>query len=278
MKPPLVSVDDMTRLLNLSPTRVVDTRWRLGDSSYGPDSFRTGHIPGAIHLDLDHDLSAPPGGAAGRHPLPTADAFGETMAAAGVDDETLVIAYDDGSGVPAARLWWLLRHFGHDGIVILDGGLPSWMAAGKPIESGVASAPPRRTFVPHPRTDDLIDTEELRHKLDARRVLLLDARGPDRWRGENEPVDPKAGHIPGAINAPAAANMKDGHMRGDDALREHYVALGVASAAEVVASCGSGVSACLDVLALEMAGFVGVRLYPASFSGWVAADLPVERA
>jgi thiosulfate/3-mercaptopyruvate sulfurtransferase len=255
--------------------RIVDTRWRLGAPEAGRQLFEAGHIPGAIHLDMDRDLAAPPG-RGGRHPLPSAEDFAETMSRAGVDGSVRVVAYDDGDGQGAARLWWLLRHFGHDAVAVLDGGLRAWQAAGKPLETGAGVPPARRQFAARPRTDDVLDTAAVRQALAGGAAHVIDARTPERWRGEVEPVDPIPGRIPGSVNAPAAANLADGHFRSAAELRAHYAALGILDGTPIVASCGSGVTACVDLLGLDVAGVPGARLYPGSYSGWLAEGLPVE--
>lgn len=256
-------------------TRIVDARWRLGSPQAGRQLFEAGHIPGAIHLDMDRDLAAAPG-KGGRHPLPAPDDFAETMSRAGVETNVRVVVYDDGDGMGAARLWWLLRHFGHDAVAVLDGGLRAWQAAGRPLETGGGHTPERRRFQAHPRPDDVVDTDAVREQLRLGSVHLIDARAPERWRGDVEPVDPIPGRIPGSINAPAAANLANGSFRPASELRAYYGSLGILDGKPIVASCGSGVTACIDLLGLEIAGIRGARLYPGSYSGWLAAGLPVE--
>jgi len=271
--PLLVGVDDLANLAD--GARIIDVRWKLGDPSAGRAMFEQGHIPGAVYVDMDTDLAAPPG-MGGRHPLPDAKDFAAAMSAAGIGNDTWVIAYDDG-GAGAPRLWWLLRHFGHTDVSLLDGGYPAWLASGQPVERGAASAPPAATFVPRARSDDFLDVDEVQRSLAGGSVHLLDARAEERWRGDVEPVDPKAGRIPGSINAPAGANLRDGKFKSAAELRAHYAELGVVDGTPIVVSCGSGVSACVDLVALELAGIQGARLFPASFSGWIAHNLPVER-
>ncbi|MGH2365124.1 MAG: sulfurtransferase [Chloroflexota bacterium] len=275
----LISPAELRDLLQASRPRLVDTRWKLGDPAYGRATFAAGHIPGAIYLDMDRDLAGPPGGPGGRHPIPSADAFSDTMSGAGIDRDTLVVGYDAGDGIGAARLWWLLRHFGHDPdrVSVLDGGYAAWIAAGHDTAAGPAERPASRAFHARERADDVIGTEELGRQLEGGSLLLLDARAPERWRGTAEPLDPKPGRIPGAVNAPATQNLAAGHLRSAEELRAHYTELGVVDPAGVAVSCGSGVSACLDLLGLELAGLRGARLYPPSYSGWVASELPVER-
>jgi thiosulfate/3-mercaptopyruvate sulfurtransferase len=274
MNEPLTDVPELAAML--PNVRVVDARWRLGNPSAGRELFEAGHIPGAVHLDMDRDLAAAPG-IGGRHPLPSPEAFAKAMSRAGIGPGTRVVAYDDGDGLGAARLWWELRHFGHDNVAVLDGGIKAWQAAGQPVESGPGTAPSPAKFDARARTDDVLDTEEVRQALAAGTIHLLDARAPERWRGEVEPVDPKPGRIPGSINAPAGANLEGGHLRAPDALQAQYGQLGVLDGKPIVASCGSGVSACVDLLALEVAGVRGAKLYPGSYSGWLANGLPEEK-
>ena len=273
---PVITVDELAPAAAGDDIRIVDARWRLGAPTAGREMFEAEHIPGAVHLDMDRDLAAKPG-LEGRHPLPKADAFAQTMSQAGISENTLVVAYDDGDGLGAARLWWLLRHFGHNGVLVLDGGFNAWKAAGKPTESGPGHGPSATAFQPRPRSDDLLDTDAIQEALETKGVHLLDARAPERWRGEVEPVDREPGRIPGSINAPAGANVAAGQFRSAEDLQAHYQQLGVADGKPIVASCGSGVSACVDLLGLEIAGITGGKLYPGSYSGWLAHGLPVER-
>lgn len=268
----LVSVKELETVR--SQARVVDVRWKLGDPAAGRALFREGHIPGAVYVDMDQDLAGPPG-MGGRHPLPSADQFAEAMGRAGVGDDTWVIAYDDG-GSGAPRLWWLLRHFGHAQVSILDGGYPAWLAAGGTPEVGDGVAPPRAEFRAAPREGDILDVEELHKALEDGSVHLLDARAPERWRGDVEPVDRLPGRIPGAINAPSVDQLQNGFFRSPEELRDYYTALGVLDGTPIVVSCGSGVSACVDLVGMELAGIRGARLCPGSFSGWIAHGFPVQ--
>ncbi|MBV9174196.1 MAG: sulfurtransferase [Chloroflexi bacterium] len=273
MTPLLVSVEDLQSLPENA--RVIDVRWKLGDPSAGRAMFDTGHIPGAVFVDMDTDLAEPPG-RGGRHPLPEPDRFAAAMSRAGVDDSTWVIAYDDG-GAGAPRLWWLLRHFGHANVSILNGGYQAWIDSGGAVESGPAALPNPTRFEAKPRGNDFVDVEEVRGALQAGSVHVLDARALERWRGDVEPVDRVAGRIPGSINAPSGANLENGAFRSAEELRDYYERLGVLDGAPIVVSCGSGVSACVDLVALERAGIHDAKLFPGSFSAWIAHDLPVER-
>jgi thiosulfate/3-mercaptopyruvate sulfurtransferase len=251
--------------------RIVDLRWALS----GPpalDKYRAGHIPGAVYVDLDRDLSRP--GGPGRHPLPDTDQFARVLGRIGVLPDTHVVAYDDGSGSVAARLWFMLRIHGHERASVLDGGYAAWLAAGLPVtkdEPAVAQVPPPALRLDATRIVDRVRVAQLladRTDGGARRALVLDARAPERYRGETEPVDKRAGHIPGAVNAPFSGNLKDGRFRPPEELRAIYERLGAGRASEVVASCGSGVTACHTLLALEMAGFEDGKLYVGSWSDW----------
>ncbi len=240
-------------------------RWRLGGPP-GIDSYRAGHLPGAVFADLDRDLSGPPG-PGGRHPLPSAAAFQAAMRRAGVMDGRPAVAYDDGDALPAARAWWLLRYFGHGSVRVLDGGFRAWQAAGQPLATA-EPAPGPGDFTARPGQMPLLDAAGA--SAAARSGILLDARAAERYRGETEPVDPVAGHIPGAVSAPAAGNLTaDGCFRGPDELRERFAALGVTADAQAAAYCGSGVTAAQEVLALAIAG-LPAALYAGSWSEWVA--------
>jgi thiosulfate/3-mercaptopyruvate sulfurtransferase len=238
----------------------VDCRWELGRPHRGRELYLEGHVPGASFLDVERDLSAPPGGSdGGRHPLPAAGDFAAAAGAAGIGAGVFVVGYDQGMTGGAARLWWLLRHFGHDDVAVLAGGITAWAGPLRSGEEEIEAA----DFVPRPRGDDTVTAEELLEGLDRGGLVLLDARAPERYRGENEPIDPVAGHIPGARNLPypEAARVPDDLLATED---------------EVVVYCGSGVTACVDVLALERGG-VSAKLYPGSWSEWSSRGLPVER-
>jgi thiosulfate/3-mercaptopyruvate sulfurtransferase len=249
--------------------RIVDVRWRLGDPAFGPAAYARGHIPGAVFLDVDRDLAAPRGSGPGRHPLPAADGFAQTMAGIGVGDDTVVCAYDDAGGAVAARLWFLLRYFGHETGTVLDGGMVAWKAAGLSVS---LEAPPvglGARFTARPRPELVVDRAAVAALRSRPSATLLDARQPERYRGELEPVDSRAGHIPGAASAPFAENLTaQGTFRAASELRERYARLGAEAGRDVVSYCGSGVTACHTLLALERAGIAGARLYEGSFSDW----------
>ena len=268
IQPPFVTVDDLQEYDGTDTELVIaDVRWYL-DGRRGRDEFDKGHVPGAVFVDVDTDLSTPGAPTDGRHPLPDTTDFARAMGRLGIGDETYVVAYDDTGGMTASRLVVMLRMLGHRAS-LLDGGLDAWRAA-RPDDIEVG--PPKRrdssyfTARPWPTerlasVDDVASTRE-------RRSVLLDARSPERFRGDVAAVDPRPGHVPGAFNAPWSSVLDNGRIKPIAALRAHYRALGVESSDDVVAYCGSGVSACLNVLAMERAGFAPPRLYVASWSGW----------
>jgi thiosulfate/3-mercaptopyruvate sulfurtransferase len=243
---------------------VLDVRWELGGPP-GIDLYLEGHIPGAAFVDLDAALAGPPG-AGGRHPLPDARVFEEAMRAAGVSADRPVVVYDAGNSIAAARAWWLLRYFGHPDVSVLDGGFSGWLAAGNAIERAV-TAPDAGDFVARPGGMPLLDAESAATV--ARDGILLDARVGERFRGEREPVDPVAGHIPGAVNVPATDLVgAGGRFLDAEALRARFAAAGVEDGAFVGAYCGSGVAASHGVLALSLAG-IPAALYVGSWSDWI---------
>ncbi|MFT3768031.1 MAG: sulfurtransferase [Minicystis sp.] len=269
---PLVDAAWLAAHLDHPDLRVVDLRWYLAGKR-GADEYARGHIPGAIFLDLDRDLAAPKGSGPGRHPLPSIDDFARVLARAGVTRDTTVVAYDDAGGSVAARLWWMLRWVGHPGGRVLDGGLAAWTAAGHPLSTDapvITPAPPL----------DLHAGAGLRAigKLDVQRLaadpraLVLDARAPERFEGRVEPIDARPGHIPGARSAPFAQNLiaPGGALKPAADLAAHYRALGAFDADTVACYCGSGVTACHDILALAIAGRDDVLLYEGSWSDWAA--------
>jgi thiosulfate/3-mercaptopyruvate sulfurtransferase len=272
---PLVTADWLRDQLGDPGLRIVDCRWKLGDPDAGRAAYLAGHIAGAAFLDLDRDLSAP-AGERGRHPLPASADFERAARAAGISAGSRVVAYDEAAGGGAARLWWLLRHFGHDAAAVLDGGIGAWRDAGGELVPG-GETPPPGDFSGVERTGDTADADEIERSLEARSLALVDARARERYAGETEPVDPVAGHIPGAGNAPFAELAPAGRFLAPGELRERLEAAAGGRRGELVAYCGSGVSACTVVLAAELAG-LDARLYPGSWSEWCARGLPAEAA
>ena len=266
---PLVATHWLAERLGEPGLRVVDVRWYLDPVRKGRDAFRAGHIPGAVFLDAEADLSAPGGrrgGPLGRHPWPGAEQVARVMGAAGIGSGTRVVAYDDQAGGVAARLWYLLRAYGHDAVAVLDGGLTKWLAEGRPLSTEEPAVVPA-AFEPRPQPGFVLTKAEMLARDPA--ALVLDARVAERYRGEVEPIDPRAGHIPGARSAPYSGNLTVGAVpvfRSPAELRERYAALG-ADRMEPIVYCGSGINACHDLLALELAGLRG-RLYGGSWSEW----------
>jgi thiosulfate/3-mercaptopyruvate sulfurtransferase len=223
-----------------------------------------------VYAHLDRDLSGAKTGTNGRHPLPTQDALVATLGRLGIESATQVVAYDQDTGMYASRLWWLLRWMGHDSVAVLDGGFARWLAEGRPVASG-ASAVPARTFVAHPRVDMTVSAAEVAALAHAPDHRIVDARAPERYRGDIEPLDPVAGHIPGAVNHFYQSNLEQGRFLAPPLLRAAFdQLLGDVNPRNVVCYCGSGVTACHNLLALEHAGMSGARLYPGSWSEWVA--------
>ncbi|MGM1062127.1 sulfurtransferase [Saccharothrix sp. Mg75] len=265
---PLISTEALASALDGARVPVVlDVRWRLGGPP-GRQDYEVGHVPGAVYLDLDTELAAPPG-AGGRHPLPEPAVLQAALRSAGVREGHPVVVYDAADGSVAARAWWLLRWSGHPEVAVLDGGFAAWTAAGLPVATDTPSPEPgditvRPGAMPTLTADEAADF--------ARSGALLDARAPERYRGETEPVDPRAGHIPGALNAPTSGHTSGGRWLAPDALAERFAGLGVTGGTPVAAYCGSGVTASSVVLALEVAGVTTADapapLYPGSWSEW----------
>ncbi len=279
MTSPLVDPAWLAAHLDDPNVRVADVRWYLSGKR-GADEYARGHVPGAFFVDLDRDFAAPRGRGPGRHPLPSASDFAAVLARLGVERDTLVVAYDDAGGAIAARLWWLLRHFGHGGGRVLDGGIGAWTAAGHPLSTDVPA--PRQApllDLSHAHRDcvDKAEVDRLRARA-GQGVVLLDARATDRYEGRSEPVDARPGHVPGALSAPFAGNLSPSGTllpRGDLAAR--YASLGAIEAETVVCYCGSGVTACHDLLALSIAGRDDALLYEGSWSDWASdPSLPAE--
>ncbi len=261
---PITSASALARELSEGrPPVLLDVRWQLGGPPGRPD-YEKGHLPGAVYVDLDTELAAPPGDG-GRHPLPDTAHFEKSMRRAGVSDGRPVVVYDGGQGWAAARAWWLLRWAGHGDVRVLDGGLAAWDG---PVESGDV-VPEPGDFTARPGALQVLDAEGAAAL--ARRGLLLDARAAERYRGEVEPIDPVAGHIPGAVSAPTSENAAEGSgvLRSADELRARFGALGVTQDGEVGVYCGSGVSAAHEILALAVAGY-DAALYAGSWSEWSA--------
>ena len=251
--------------------RVFDCRHDLKNTEYGRQAYARGHIPGALFLHLDEDLSGAANGSNGRHPLPGIDAFARRMSDCGVDASTQVVAYDNEGGIFAARLWWMLRWLGHERVAVLDGGLAGWKRSKRALEVN-AVAVAARQFTPQPQ-ELTVDVGRVLADLGSERMLILDARSPERFRGENETLDPVGGHIPGAVNRFYFDNLDDDgcfFKPVADLHNEFTALLGGRSPTLVVQQCGSGVTACHNLLAMELAGLSGSTLYPGSWSEWCA--------
>lgn len=250
--------------------RLFDCRFSLADPGQGRRAYLDGHIPGALFAHLDEHLSDPIGPRTGRHPLPDPSRLAVWLGACGVTPRTQVVVYDDVGGAFAVRLWWLLRWIGHERVALLDGGLQAWIAAGGELVPEQPTYAPGE-LVPRPDNTRWISTDALVAELAKGRAAVVDARAPERFRGEQEPIDPVAGHIPGAINLPLTGNLDpDGRFLDPAALRRRFIqALGDTSPARIVHSCGSGVNACHNLLAMEVAGLHGSRLYAGSWSEWI---------
>lgn len=249
---------------------VIDCRFDLSDPGAGERAWAETHVPGALYAHLERDLSGPVTPSTGRHPLPAREAFAETLSRWGIRPTTQVVAYDSASGMYAARLWWMLRWAGHDRVAVMDGGLTAWTAAGGPLDRSVRQ-PAQVRFEPAWRADAVTTTTALLALLQQGEVVLVDARGADRYEGRVEPIDAVAGHVPGAINHPYTRNLDASgrFLAPAELLANWQGTLGGRAVTAAVCMCGSGVSACHDLLALEHAGLRGGRLYAGSWSEWI---------
>ena len=249
---------------------IIDCRFELAKPEAGELAYAAGHIPGAAYAHLDRDLSGPKTGSNGRHPLPSPSVLAATLGRLGIDATTQVIAYDQDNGMHASRLWWLLRWMGHEAVAVVDGGFAAWVADGHAMAHDV-EVHAARTFSGAANPDLTVDAAVVGALARSGSARVIDARAPERYRGETEPIDPVAGHIPGAVNYWFARNLINGRFRSAEALRAEFETLvsGVAMD-QVVSYCGSGVTGCHNLLALEHAGLRGARLYPGSWSEWVS--------
>lgn len=271
----LVSAQQLAAQQQRGNVLVIDCRFDLADSGKGERDYLDAHIPGAVYASLDYDLSDLSKRGFGRHPLPDDAAFSFVLSRWGWDPGVDVVAYDTANGaLAAARLWWLLRLLGHEGVAVLDGGLAAWMEAGLALESGLVERKRSEVNVDFDRSAG-VWFDELERRRDHGSMLLLDARGAPRYRGDLEPLDPVAGHVPGALNRPFSENLDaSGRFKAPQRLREEFDQLLAGHAAsDVVHMCGSGVTACHNLLAMEYAGLHGSRLFAPSWSGWVSDRL-----
>ena len=274
----LIGVDELYKCLNEENLVVIDTRFDLKDVDAGREAYKAGHIPGAIYFDLEEDLSGQKTQRGGRHPLPSGKSFVGKLWAAGVSSTSLVVAYDDSANMVAGRFWWLLRHFtGFENVKVLDGGYSTWLEAGYPVSTESLEKPrsPGKALTLLSETRDLVDMEYVRKNLNNPDIVLIDARASDRFRGENETLDPKAGHIPGAINKPFAENLDGKKFRSPEELKERFA--DIPKDKEIIVYCGSGVSANHNLIALGEAGIKGAKLYAGSWSDWSSyEENPIE--
>lgn len=267
----LIATEELAKHLGDPDWVVVDTRHDLMDPTKGPKAYAAGHIPGAYFMHVDEDLAGPKTGKNGRHPLPDLAEFTRKLNERGITPRTQVVVYDDMAGNFAVRLWWMLRWLGHERVALLDGGYPPWVKEGRPVTAEVPK-PRKGSFVPRPALGATVDHAFVERFREDPSVKLIDARAPERYAGLQEPVDPVAGHIPGAVNRFWQKNLQpDGRFKPAQQLRAEFEAfLGNADPAQVVHMCGSGVTACHNLFAMELAGMPGGRLYPGSWSEWCA--------
>ncbi len=266
----LISTETLRGHLSNPDWIIIDCRFSLADTEAGFKAYRHGHIPNARYAHLDRDLSSPITDMTGRHPLPRFNELIKKLGGWGINNNSQVVVYDDASGAFAGRLWWLLRCLGHDKAAVLDGGYKFWQKLGLPITTTLPNVKPA-VFRPYPGEDTGLTTLEIQNNLAQKSICLIDARTPERYRGEHEPIDPVAGHIPGALNRAFQLNLdsKGLFLSGED-LRKQFISLmGDKSPQQVIHMCGSGVTACHNLLAMEVAGLHGSKLYPGSWSEWI---------
>lgn len=270
----LVNMDWLVEHLNDPEVRVVDCRFVLGQPHAGRESYLAAHLPRALYFDLELDLSAPVGKHGGRHPLPDITELADKLGAAGIGANTKVVAYDDQGGAMASRFWWLLQYLGHEETYVLDGGFTKWQASGHPVTDELPT-PQATTFTPQPQAHLLVSIDELKTKIGQEGVTLIDSREAVRYRGEQEPIDPVAGHIPSAINHFwKDALQENGQWKPTEEQQARFQ--GLQPEQELIVYCGSGVTACPNILALRQAGYQNVRLYSGSWSDWVSySDNPI---
>jgi thiosulfate/3-mercaptopyruvate sulfurtransferase len=275
----LITTHDLAAHLHDPDWLIVDCRFSLDRPDRGREDYLRSHIPGAIYAHLNDDLSGTiVPGVTGRHPLPAIEDMARRFGAWGIDSRTQVVAYDDAGGAMAARLWWLLRWLGHDAVAVLDGGWQQWLAEDRPVKHE-SPRPMPRLFEPRPHPDLVVDADDVLAMINDSQRRIIDSRAADRYRGENETIDPVAGRIPGALNAPYAENLAaDGRFRSPGELAARFRSLLDGDPSEAVFYCGSGVTAAHNLLALAHAGLGDARLYAGSWSGWITDPTrPVER-
>jgi thiosulfate/3-mercaptopyruvate sulfurtransferase len=270
----LISAADLAAHIDDPDWVIVDCRHDLMNLAFGREAYAAGHLPGAVFADMENELSGPKRGDdglfRGRHPLPSKEALAETLRRWGVNDGTQVVAYDAHGGMYAARLWWLLRWIGHEAAAVLDGGLPAWQALGQPVTLDAPAVRAPGTIALHAPFVPTVTVAEVLENIESERRTVVDARAADRFRGENETIDPVGGHIPGAKNRFFKDNLhNDGRFKAPEQLRAEFAGV-IGDPKEAIMQCGSGVTACHNLLALEVAGLPGAALYPGSWSEWSA--------
>ncbi|MGD7035775.1 sulfurtransferase [Methylotuvimicrobium buryatense] len=266
----LIPVDQLAEDIGTPGWVVFDCRFSLADTEAGGKAYRQGHIPGARYVHLDRDLSSGITDLTGRHPLPDFNSLCKKLGAWGVSNASQVVVYDDADGAFAGRLWWLLRCLGHDRVAVLDGGIQQWRKGAYPITTALPSIQPA-LFRPYLNDSNWLSAQQVQNGLARKSIKLIDARTPERFSGRQEPIDPVAGHVPGALNRPFQFNLQaDGRFKATQELRDEWSALiGVTPAEHVVHMCGSGVTACHNLLAMDIAGLSGSKLYAGSWSEWI---------
>jgi thiosulfate/3-mercaptopyruvate sulfurtransferase len=267
----LITAGELNEHLGDAGWVVVDCRFNLADHEQGRKEYLAGHVPGAVYAHLDEDLSGPiVKGATGRHPLPSVERAAAVFSRLGIGQGTQVVAYDDRGGMSSGRLWWMLRWLGHDAVAVLDGGWQAWQEAGFPTRGG-EEARPAAEFAPQPREGFAVDANAVQRLRTDPAYKVVDSRAADRYRGENETMDPVGGHIPGAVSGPFGENLgADGRFKSPEELRARFEALlGETPAERAVFYCGSGVSAAHNILAVAHAGLGDAKLYPGSWSEWI---------
>jgi thiosulfate/3-mercaptopyruvate sulfurtransferase len=275
----LISTAELAAHIDDPAFVIADVRHELSQpETWGETQYRTGHIPGARFAHMDRDLAGPKTGKNGRHPLPSPEEAAAFFGSLGIDASKQVVAYDSGGAMYAPRLWWMLRWLGHDAVAVLDGGIAKWVREGRPVSKEFPSARPAKFAIHH--VGPTVSAGDVLASLGKHSLTLVDARGPERFRGDVEPIDPVPGHIPGSVNRPYTENvLPDGTFKKPEALRADFAAvIGTTPPAAIVNTCGSGVSACHNLLAMELAGITGTKLYPGSWSEWSAdPSRPIAR-
>jgi thiosulfate/3-mercaptopyruvate sulfurtransferase len=270
MVTPLITARELSKLVGRDDVRIVDCRWYLDAHERGPILYREGHLPGAAYASLDGDLTAPVG--PGRHPLPPPEQFARTIERLGITPETSVVVYDDMGGAFAVRLWWMLTDQGHERTQVLDGGIQAWTSLGLGLETDIPE--PARGGMDVGPWRRVVDRDTVEGR--APGVIVVDSRTADRYRGEVEPIDPIAGHIPGAVSAPHPGNLTDElTLLPSDDLRDRFTRIGATDPDNVIVYCGSGVTSCHNILAMELAGIGRPWLYEGSWSDWCTSDMPI---